>query len=53
MLPATAVLAAEAEEGALEEVIVTAQNREQNVKDVPIAIDVVMRSNCAKPASPT
>ena len=40
-LPVASVLAAAAEEAALEEVIVTAQNREQSVQDVPIAIDVI------------
>jgi iron complex outermembrane receptor protein len=39
--PVASVLAAAAEDAALEEVIVTAQNREQSVQDVPIAIDVI------------
>jgi iron complex outermembrane receptor protein len=47
-LPMASVLAAEAEEeGALEEVIVTAQNREENVQRVPIAINVVTAQQLA------
>jgi iron complex outermembrane receptor protein len=45
-LPVASVLAAE-DEGALEEVIVTAQNRVENVQRVPIAINVVSAQQLA------
>ena len=47
-LPVASVLAAEAEdEGVLEEIIVTAQNRVENVQKVPIAINVVSAQQLA------
>jgi iron complex outermembrane receptor protein len=46
-LPMASVLAAAAEEAALEEVIVTAQNREEKVQRVPIAINVVSAQQLA------
>ncbi len=53
MLPATQILAQESESRTLEEIIVTAQHREQGLQDVPISItaltaDVIVQSGIQK-----
>ena len=40
-----------ADEVTLEEVVVTAQKRQESLRDVPLSVEAVRVTNCRKPAS--